>query len=508
MPEHVDTLVVGSGFGGSVVAYRLAAKGLDVVLLERGRAYPPNSFARTPKEFADNCWDPSHGRYGLFDLWSFGKADAIVSSGLGGGSLIYANVLMRKPAAWFDGWPVTRALLDPHYDEVERMIGAAEYPYAAETPKTVAFRDAAVGLGHPLVPTRLAISFGAGQAEPIVEPPNLHGAPRTTCRLCGECDVGCNYGSKNTLDYTYLSRAEDAGARLRTLCEVKSFEPHQRGYEIHYADHRTGGSVTITARRLVLAAGTFGSTYLLLKNANALKPLGPALGKRFSGNGDFLAFSMRSPKPLEPSKGPVITSTLQVGDAIVQDAGVPAFTLWPFELSGVLWIGLRLAAIFARRLWRRLLGKPPLSEIGSLASQLLGDCRRSNGSLPLLAMGHEPAAGTLSLAGGRLELDWDKAESGDYYDRLHAELKPIGKAIGGTYADSPGYRLLGRLVTVHPVGGCAMSPDIEHGVVGVNGETHGNPGLYVVDGSIMPGAVGVNPSLTIAALANLIADGM
>ena len=217
-----DVVVVGSGFGGSVMAYRLASAGLGVCLLERGQAYPPGSFPRSPKGMLENVWVPSRGRYGLFDLWSFRHMDALVSSGLGGGSLIYANVLLRKDERWFvkedlphgghEYWPVSRADLDPHYDRVEAMLQPRPYPVGVapynETPKTRAFHDAAKEIGlTPFLPP-LAVSFAGADGVPrprvpVAEAaPNLHGQTRLTCRLCGECDIGCNEGSKNTLDLT------------------------------------------------------------------------------------------------------------------------------------------------------------------------------------------------------------------------------------------------------------------------------------------------------------------
>src|SRR5262245_34758767 len=177
--ESFDAVVVGagfggSGFGGSVMAYRLAHANLRVCLLERGKKWPPGSFPRTPFEFSQAFWDPSEGLHGLLDVWSFGGLNALVSSGLGGGSLIYANVILEKPEAWFaesepDGgthpWPISYEELAPHYDEVFPFLAPEEYPsrYRNATPKTHAFYAAADLRGlQPFYPP-LAVTFGEQQ---------------------------------------------------------------------------------------------------------------------------------------------------------------------------------------------------------------------------------------------------------------------------------------------------------------------------------------------------------
>ena len=189
------------------------------------------------------------------------------------------------------------------------MLGATPYPYP-DTTKTAAMRDSAARLGLDWALPPLAVTFASGPNDapvpgaPIPTPSfgNLHGRPRTTCRLCGECDIGCNDGAKNTLDHTYLSAAAHHGADIRTRCEVRGFGPlPDGGYEVRYVVHDPAdeGRKTktsskplhrITCERLVLSAGTFGSSYLLLRNRAALPGLSRTLGTRFCGNGDLLAF--------------------------------------------------------------------------------------------------------------------------------------------------------------------------------------------------------------------------
>jgi cholesterol oxidase len=178
--EHFDAVVVGSGFGGSVMAYRLAEAGRRVLVLERGKRYPPGSFPRNPLEMRNSLWDPSEGLHGIFDAWSFEGLEALVASGLGGGSLIYANVLIRKDPSWFvhyepgaggELWPVTYEDLEPHYERAEAMLGATPYPFDREpystTSKTLAFKGAAEELGADWFLPKLAVTFAP---EPGAEP--------------------------------------------------------------------------------------------------------------------------------------------------------------------------------------------------------------------------------------------------------------------------------------------------------------------------------------------------
>ncbi len=541
--EHFDAVVVGSGFGGSVMAHELAAAGVSVCLLERGKEIPPGSFPRSPHRMKENFWDPSEGKHGMYNVWRFRGLDALVSSGLGGGSLIYANVLIRKDEHWFvrDGfeeWPVTRADLDPHYDAVEKMIGVSTVPphLRATTPKIREYAAAAQrrGLDHQYLP--LAITFGKpGQpnGEPIDAPANRYGQTRLSCRMCGECDIGCNYGSKNTMDLTCVSAAERQGAEVRTRCEVRRIEPFSSGYRVTFVRHHEEreGRPTDTAglpqevlicKTLVMSAGTLGSTYLLMKNRSALRGLSPALGTRFSGNGDFLGMATNATKEgggsrlLDPCRGPVITSAVRVPDAAdggtgrgfyIEDAGYPEFFNWMIELTlAATPSGWGRFVQFALEIARRRFGWDRDTDLGAELSSLFGECSLTKSSLPMLGMGRDVPDGVMSLAEDEcLQVDWDIRRSQEFFDRMRDTMKVIADALGARYQENPLFSF-NRLVTVHPLGGCPMGRHPTEGVIDSHGEVFGHPGLFVADGSVMPGPVGPNPSLTIAALSHRFAQ--
>lgn len=578
-----DAVIIGSGFGGSVMAYRLAEAGLCVCLLERGKAYPPNSFPRTPYDLGKNFWDPSSGFYGLFDIWSFKKSGALVSSGLGGGSLIYANIHIRKDPKWFkedrpgggyDPWPITYEQLECHYERVEKMMNVQKYPLAHppynQTPKTLAMQEVNRNLEvgdsstHKWLPLNLAVSFrpksvcNPDEDDPANPPilgaqipedqPNYHSVttkrdqPRATCRLCGECDIGCNYGSKNTLDYTYITAAihqRPHPAQVETLCEVKAVSPLDGGgYKVEFVRHDpatidpvTGKCAppprfTIKCKRLIIAAGTFGTPYLLMRNLDAFPLLNRStLGSRFSVNGDLLSFVINSkerrngklvPRRLDPSFGPVITSAIRVGDSLdedgsrgrgfyIEDAGISYLFSWIAELSGLPGTLLRGLKFLKMRVKYRT-GLNNDANLSAEIANLLGPANTTLSTLALIVMGRDFANGRLSLKGNLLECDWTPKKSQSYFDRVRRTGDAIARSLNGKYLDTPSYRYLHQVLTAHPLGGCPMGFTADDGVVNSYGEVFGYPGLYVVDGSVMPGPVGPNPSLTIAAISDRAAD--
>ncbi|MCO1582122.1 GMC family oxidoreductase [Crossiella sp. SN42] len=547
MTEHVDVVVVGTGFGGSVSAYRLAEAGKSVVVLERGRKYPPGSFARSPAEMRGSFWDPARKQYGLFDVWSFRGFASLVSAGVGGGSLIYANVLKRKDERWFvheeplpgggyETWPITRADLEPHYDAVERMLTPAPYPLDhpdfSDMPRTKAMREAAAALGLEFERPPLAVRFAArpggepGTGLPIEEEwyGNLHGEQRRTCRLCGECNIGCNDGAKNSLDHTYLSAANAYKADIRERSEVRVIRPLTGGgYEVGYRRHQEDGrttAATIRCDKLVLAAGTFGTLHLLLRNRPRLPRLSKALGTRFTGNGDLLTFLIKAKdrdgmRDLEANRGPVITSAIRVPDAVegegivgrghyIQDAGYPSFVSWLVEAANAPSQLTRIFGFAAKRLLNAVDRSPSASLSHDLAG-LLDDGVFTESSVPLLGMGRDVPDGVVRMRDGWLDIDWTTESSLEYFGGVRATMRGISEVLGGEYHDNPMW-LTKRIISVHPLGGAPMGRHPGEGLCDPYGEVFGYPGLYVADGAAMPGPVGPNPSLTIAAWADRLCD--
>ncbi len=528
-------VVVGSGFGGSVMAYRLAAAGRRVLLLERGRAYPPLSFPRTPTAMRANFWRPGDGLYGLFDVKSFRTFEAVVAAGLGGGSLIYANVLLRKPETWFTGWPLDRKDLDPHYDKVCEQLGVTAFPADApevvEVTKSREFLRAAAG-PVSVAPGRakaesapLAITFGAnGRVTPGARIPDpdaaglFPGVQRHACHFCGECNIGCTTGSKNTLDLTYLARARARygdNLEILTECEVRELRRGPDGWEVRYLQQ---GSTPRTARaeQVVLAAGTFGSTELMLRAARdgQLPQQLRALGRRFSGNGDVLGFVFDDTPEgrLRGNPGPVVTSYLEVDAArgfYIQDAGYPEFLEWligTLKPSTVRELGAFLWTLFCNWLCRTV--SRSRSVVYDEMRALMRFSERGADALPLLGLGCDQATGTMRLGRrGELDVRWQPTADKVYHAHVQDAMRELAKGLDGRLASEPSF-FHRRWITVHPLGGCAMGESVLDSVVDSVGAVHGAPGLYIVDGSVMPGPVGANPSLTIAAFANRAASAI
>jgi cholesterol oxidase len=561
----LEAIVIGSGFGGAVMTCRLSQRwGSQVLLLERGRAYPRGSFPRTPHALARSFWVPGGGREGrgLFDVRNFRRMDAVVAAGYGGGSLIYANVFLPAPAWVLARWPATvqHTALAPYYDVARRVLAARPLPPAGDDPHRAVARQAlfaafAQAEGLPTAPADVAVFFGRAYGDTGSAPPlprgqeelNRFGAPQTSCTYCGECDVGCNVHAKNTLDLNYLWAAKEVhGAQVAVESEATAIEPLDEsgvpsneatgahGFRVHWRD-ADGQARHANAHRVVVAAGTFGTAELLLrgKTSGALKHLSDRLGCGFSGNGDFIAAAINGHKAVDPNHGPVITQvvdhhllqakpTPEKEAFLLQDAAYPNFLTWYIE--GLRWLPVfgwrrvratakRLVVTLARRAWNVLTGGNDPGAIGAVLGEGLRDDHSYRSNL-LLSMGVDAADGRLSMRGEALRVTWPQRSGSGLYRAMMTLGEQFAHYTGGArYVPNPTWIWPYRNnVTVHALGGCALALTPEEGVVSAHaadrGACFGYTGLYVADGSLCPTAVGANPSATIAALAEWIAEGI
>lgn len=573
-----EAVIVGSGFGGAVMCARLAKKWPGrVLLLERGKAFALGAYPRSPHDLADNLWCPDdevrrpqavHRRKaarrrldGMFDIRHFDRIDTVTSAALGGGSQIYANVFLRPPHAVFEqGWPqgLDRAALDPYYDVAQQVLGARPVPPASghddrrRIRRTEAFQAFARKEGLPTKLADICVFFGndytydgGGTPAPIGEQEiNRYGARQTSCTYCGECDIGCNVQAKNSLDRNYLHVARERyGALIRTQAVVDRIVPldeggrddpaesGRHGYRVVWRDVADDSEHSVTARRVVVSAGTLGTTELLLRCRDVhgtLPRLSQRLGMRFSGNGDFLSFALGGKREINSTYGPVITQytdhrlyeNLDREQAfLLQDASFPTQAGWAAAALGpVMMNPFQRAWQALRQILRYALDQAypgrRSSSVGTLMQRLFSH-DLSQYSAVLLCMGLDKADGRLRLnRAGRLDIDWPQQSSRALYDAILALGKRFTRFIGGSrFLPMPTWLWpMRNNVTVHPLGGCALAETPEQGVVsaceGTRGQAFGYAGLYVADGSLMPTALGANPAATIAALSEWIAHEM
>lgn len=499
----VDAFVVGSGFGGAVAAARLAQAGLRVVMAERGRRWQRGSFPRNTEDVTDR-WLWAKGR-GLYDVRWLDRMISVQGAGWGGGSLVYANVFTRPPAEVFQSWPAaySRQALDPFYDLHAHMLQVrpiAANPSTGRFPaRTLAMEALVADLSRAsgTVRPHLAVQF-ADPGQPVT---NRHGEQQFGCTFVGECMLGCNVGAKNSLDYNYLAVAERAGAQALTETEVVGIATAAGGYQVTVLDHTRGEAFTVEARAVFLAGGAVGSTELLLRCrdvARTLPDLSPTLGENFSGNGDYLAFVKSTKVPLDPDDGPTITTSSVVdvdlkGEQVwfqVQDGGYP-------RLLDNLSAGLD--PTHAQRQKVKVMVAKLLARV---RIELTSAERKKTNRMTMLLMGRDTSDGRLTLDDkGEARVAWRNRPNRGLYQGEEQVARLVGRALGGRMRPAATWTFLRQAVTVHNLGGVPMGGTRATGVVDDNAEVHGYPHLYVVDGSVLPTATGVNPSATIAAMA-------
>ncbi|MGW8268342.1 MAG: FAD-dependent oxidoreductase, partial [Longimicrobiales bacterium] len=325
MTDHWDWIVVGSGFGGSVSALRLAEKGYSVLVLEKGRRFSPEDFPETNWNLKRWLWAPRLGFRGIFKMTFLKHLTSLNGIGVGGGSLVYGNTLPMPAESFFRApdWghlAAWRDELNPHYDTARRMLGATAYPRESAADRALRRVAEAMGREAHLHPTQVAVFFG----DPDEEVPDPYfegeGPARTGCNGCGGCMTGCRFGAKNTLDLNYLWLAERRGAVVIPETEVTWIRPFEGGFQV---TTRSGGAAgprkdrTTTARNVILAAGVLGTVELLLRlkrSPRGLPGLSERLGDRVRTNSEVLVGVTTQRRDLDLSEGIAITSILRTDD--------------------------------------------------------------------------------------------------------------------------------------------------------------------------------------------------
>jgi cholesterol oxidase len=517
--DAYDVVVIGSGFGGAIMACRLAQAGHSVAVLERGRRWRRDEFPRAIGQVAEAFWREGRS-HGFLEYLAFREVDVIQGAGVGGGSLHYFNVNVRTPAEIFErpAWPqaITRAALEPYYDLAQAMlesrplrppVGHGELP-----PRVTAFLEAARTAGYPVEQVPVAVLTDSERRHPAAA------SPQAPCTYCGNCLFGCHLHAKNTLDLNYLALAERRHrAEIFPLHAADSIVPRSDGtYQVEF--RRLEGDPAgparhghVQARKVVVAAGALGSTRLLLScrdRARTLPRLSRAVGERFSVNGEFLlAGALGTNRRVDAGLGPPIAAKLTVpkGDLLitVEDLGLPDALFWFLEgamppRSGRLRRLLALAAAYLQR----SLGLGSSASRVSLEIDALVAGGRTAHYMPYLGMGTDTADGRIRLAGDGLDIAWSPRRNRHLYREMERVMTRLSEAAGGRFVTSFLWRWpLRKILTAHPLGGCPMGEHPHTAVVNDRGEVWGHPNLYVVDGSIVPAALAVNPSLTIGALA-------
>lgn len=504
-----DVVVVGSGFGGSVAALRLAEKGYKVAVLEAGRRFTDDQLPKTSWRLRKYLWAPWLGCYGLQRIHLLPDVLVMAGAGVGGGSLNYANTLYQPPKRFFDDpqWGhITdwQDELNPYYDQARRMLGVVDNPLVTAADKVMREVADDMGVGDTFTTTPVGVFFGNGterESDPFF---GGVGPERTACTECGSCMTGCRVGAKNTLVKNYLHLAENAGVTVLPLTTVRAVRPSAEGYEV--VTRRTGAKLrrkdtSIFAGQVVFAAGTYGTQKLLLamKETGELPELSDQLGSVVRTNSEAVLAATARDREVDYTQGIAITSSFHPDDhthiepvrygkgsnaigllqTVLSDGGGPVPRV--FKTIGV---ALRHPAAFFRSLSVR-----HWSEKTVIALVMQTDDNS-------LELGSKRTIFGRQLTSRRGAGDPPPSWIPQGHEAIRLLADKIDGDPGGSIAE-----VVNIPMTAHFLGGCVIGADADHGVVDPYHRIYGHPGLHVVDGSAVSANLGVNPSLTITAQA-------
>ena len=528
-----DVVVIGSGYGGAISAARLAAADLNpkpaVCILERGKEWQPGTFPETITDVL-GATRSDLNPLGLYELLNYPDISVIKGSGLGGTSLINANVAIVPDQEVFEQfhWPasVTYDALKPYYQRAAQVLAANPHPRALQLAKVQALQRRAQQLGLNVEALNIVVNF-------TVDGPNAFGVNQKPCIDCGNCVTGCNVGAKNTLYMNYLPMAAKAGATIFVQTKVEWLEKLAAGgwriHGTHVNDDQSGQSFTLDTREIILSAGSLNSTEILLRSEMHGLSVSPALGTMFGGNGDFFGLAYNGAMQTNvlgyavadrPGAGDSPEPGPNIVGAVRYTAGLPEeerITIEDFSFP-------RAYVEASKTVFGLLRGQDTvtgnekaqadrLARDLSLTAQLHDPNGAMNHTMLYLVMGQDNARGTILFEApwtepdGRIRVSWDQAGQQQIFTRMNGELRRHARALEASYISNPTWSVfhLGHLVTAHPLGGCPMGDDYLEGAVDPFGRVFAgdgsvHDGLYVTDGSVVPSALGVNPLITISAI--------
>jgi len=523
MSEVYDFVIIGSGFGGSVSAMRLTEKGYSVLVLEKGKHYEDEDFATTNWQYWKYLWLPAIRAHGILQVSVLKGVMVLHGAGVGGGSLGYANVL-EVPSEETFGTPAWNRnvkwgeVLRPHYETAKKMLGASRNPKLWTADHVLREIAAERGMADTFRATDVGAYFG--EAGITVTDPFFggEGPDRAGCTHCGGCMVGCRYNAKNTLPKNYLYFAQRNGAKVRAESEVVdlrllTMENGQMGeparYEIIYRSSTSPlkQKQATYAKNVIFSAGVMGTIKLLLNLRDvkrSLPKLSGRLGHMVRTNSEALLGSVARKSDINYSEG-VSISSIYNHDEITRvepvrypnGSSLMRFLAAPMIDTDVS-VPVRLLRFFTWALTH------PLDFLKAL---ILPGWAHNTTILLVMQHADNRMRFRIGRSGFTLFRRGLVADEEPGY-KIHAQVKgsheltrDFARRTNGIALGSIGENLLGLPTTAHILGGAPIGPNAEEGVVNENFEVHNYPGLYIIDGSIMPANPGVNPSLTITALA-------